>query len=220
MLLRIVMLSIQMLGVREDEEDCLGVFFMPMGIDFMANLDEIVLSNVKKGQLLSSLNVEKSEEATIHYDIKFMKDLMRDVYEMYSSGEANKKKFVELFDKHHKKFANEKGNIMERLADTQDDLFLVEDKIVDVDGNVTIKLKKLDSSERLKLLNNVTKKLLSKLSKRQLQEMLSEGIRKNNTTEDIKKMSEKLDTKRVAKVEGVKGCYKLIVDDQELLVSL
>jgi hypothetical protein len=196
------------------------VIDMPMGLDFMANLDEIVLSNIKKGQLLSSMNLDKGQEATIHYDIKFMKDLMRDVYEMYSSGEADKKKFVALFDKHHKKFANDKGNIMERLADTQDDLFQVEEKSVDKNGNITIKLKKLDPTERLKLLNKVTKTLLSKMTKKQLQEMLSEGIRKNNTTEEIKKMSEKLDAKKEAKVEGIKGCYKLVVDDLELMVTL
>lgn len=193
---------------------------MPMNIDFMANLDEIVLGNIKEGQLLSSLNIDKGQEKTIHYDIKFMKDLMKDVYQLYSTGNATRKEFVDLFDKHHKNFATEKGNIMERIADEEDDLFQVEKKSVDKDGNITIKLKKLDSSERLKLLDKVTKTLLSKMTKKQLQEMMIEGIKKNNTTEDIKKMADKLDAKKEAKVKGVRGCYKLVVDGQELTVTL
>ena len=51
---------------------------------------------------------------------------------MYSKSDVKRKDFVDLFERHHKSFANEKGNIMERIADTQDDLFLVEDKSVAV----------------------------------------------------------------------------------------
>ena len=195
---------------------------MPLGnnIDFtMTNLDEIVLGNIKKGQLISSIRLENDGEL-IHYDIKFLRELMGEVYKLYSSGEPDKKKFVELFEKHQKKFDTFKGDVMDRLADEKDDLFFVEERAVDKDGNITIRLKKLDSGERLKLLHSVSKKLMSKLTKKQLAEMLEEGIRKNNTIEDIKKMGEKLKKSKEPKVEGYKGCYKLLVDDAELIVSM
>jgi hypothetical protein len=196
---------------------------MPMEEGFIMNsmsIDEIILGNLKKGQIITTIDMNKDKEDGIHYDIQFMRNLLKEVYQLYSSGTADKKKFVELFDKHHQSFATSKGDFLDRIADTKDELFMVEEKDIDKDGNVTIKLKKLDNAMRLKLITDISKKLASKLTKKQVIEILAEGIKRNNTTEQIQNMSKELKKNKDAKVEGKRGCYKLVVDKSEIMVSM
>ena len=188
-------------------------------LGFEIGLDQIILGSFKEGKLLTNIDFEQDEVDTIHYRIKHLRALMDDVYKLYSAGYKGKKKptkeqFFKVFQKHSKKKEDDIHDFLEQL-DREEQVFRVDTKEVDEEGNITIKLRKVSQADKLKIVKSITEKLLKKLTKKQYQSLVEEMIRRENDTEKLKRIDKKLDDEDI-EVEGKKGCFKLVVGGEDL----
>ena len=190
----------------------------------MPNIEELVewgdmdIAAFQKGNILKIHDLDKENEDTVHYQIKHMRNIMGDIYKLYSGNKKpTKKDFSNLFEKHEKKLGDDVDNFLELLENEDELMKVISHKLNRKTGETTIKLQRVDTTEKKKLVKSISKKLATKLTKEQLISLLEEGVRKNNDVEQLKLINQKLKKKK-PKVEGIKGCFKVVVDEEDVFV--
>lgn len=180
-------------------------------------LDDIVFDKIKKGNILRKIEFDKTEEDTIHYKIRSMREIVKKFYELYSKKGTTKKDFMELIEKYGKKCNDDIGNFLEQLPKQDDDLIQVVKREETKDGRIILEFKKVSNKQRVELIKKITDKLFDKLTKKQMKTILQEGIRQNNDVSVLKRIWGKLKTNK-PKIKDKLGCLTLVIDDLELLV--
>jgi len=183
---------------------------------FEIGLEDVILSQFEEGKIVRGWDIEEEEERTVHYRIKNLRAMMNEIYQVYSKKNSTKRDFVKVIKDHQKKHEDDVQNFLDQL-ENDDKLFEVAERQEDKDGNITIKLKKVDQTDRIALIRSITEKLMKKMKPEQLRSLLEEGVRKNNSTDKLKNIDKKLDDEDV-KVEGKKGCFKFAVGDEDIFV--
>lgn len=174
------------------------------------DLEDVIMSNWKKGSLLRPIDWEKEEGDIIHYKIKNIRNLMKNIYKLYSKKKhPSREDFVQLWNNTQYKNDREIMDFLDQLDRPQPLLQIIEKK--ENDKEMIIKFKKVDDSDRCKLIQKLARKLLKKMDKNQLSSLLEEGLRKNKY-DVLKKVEKKLEKKKV-EVKSNKGCFMITVDD-------
>ncbi len=181
-------------------------------------LDIIVLDELKEGMIITSLaglNDELVE--TAHYEIKGMRDCMKDIYQAYST-KASKKEMCNILEKHKKRIDDNIHDFFGKIENLNknEKMFKVAKKKIK-NGEVIIKFTPINIEEKQKYVKSIVKKLVNKVSKEQLVQMFEQAVVKLNDIGQLKKADKALDKKN-PKVEGKRGCYKLIIDDVDLMM--
>jgi hypothetical protein len=172
---------------------------------------------LKEGEIIRAGGIQKLEDGALPVRVKHMRVLVKRLSDMYYSGKApSPKEFKDIFRQGEKYMQTELQDTLDQL-ESEDDFFKVDKKIEDKDGNVTIKLKKLDKQGRIKVIRSIVDKVIKKLTPDQIKSLLEEGIRKNNDVKELEEMDKALDKEDV-KIEAKKGCFKLVVGDKDIMV--
>jgi hypothetical protein len=179
-------------------------------------LDEIVFDELSKGKIIRVISQEKDKERIVHYEVREARELTKEIYKVYSNKNATKKDFFNVVDKIKKKTSKDIDNFFEILNQENENFFRVIERKEKGD-EVTIKLKKIDSKEKLKLVSSIAKQLAKKVKPNQLVTMFEQGMRKLNDVDKLKKISEKLKKKKV-KVKEKRGCFYFDIDGEELFL--
>jgi hypothetical protein len=178
--------------------------------------DFIVLDRLKKGNIIPVVQPLKTGiTETIHYNVMNMRELVKTFYELYSKN-APREQFTEAFMKAQVKNEEQIHDFMARIEKIKDDkLIKVLDRIENKDGTTSITFKTINIDEKKKYIRALSKKLVKKITKKQLTEMFEQIVVKLNDTNTIKKANKALD-KVKPKLEGKRGCYKIVIDDINL----
>ena len=177
-------------------------------------LDDILMEQFEKGRILRANDVDKEKEDTVHYAVKGARELVTEIYKLYSrKKKPSKKDFVKLWDKQREKRDKEIHNFLEQL-DRPAQLLRVENK-KETKDKVVITLKKLDDSDRLKIVQSIAKKLSEKLDKKTVQSLIEEGIRREDNIDKLKQVDKDLDKEDID-VKGDKGCFMITVGENTL----
>jgi len=183
---------------------------------FEIGLDDIIMDQFEKGKLLKVWRPEKDREDTVHYAMKHAKEVVAEIYKLYSrKKKPTRKDFVKVWDKNRDERDKEISNFLDQL-DKPAELLRVKSK-KETKDEIVITLKKVDDKERLKIVQNIAIKLANKLDKKTIQSLLEEGIRKESNIDKLKKVEEDLDKKEI-KVKGHKGCFTITVGEEELMI--
>lgn len=183
---------------------------------FEIGLEDVILSQFEEGKIVKGWDIAEEEEKTVHYRIKNLRATMTDIYKVYSNAKATKRDFVNVIEKHMKNHEDDVQDFLDQL-ENDDKLFEVAERTEDKSGNITIKLKKVDQTDRIALIRSITEKLMKKIKPDQLRSLLEEGVRRNNSTKKLKKIDKQLEKDDV-KIEGKKGCFKFVVGDEDVFV--
>lgn len=185
--------------------------------DELEDLDYIVLENLKKGKMLPVIEpLIKSETKTIHYDILNIRELAKELNQLYSKN-ATKEEFFKVIMKRRIKVDDDIHNFMNKIEN------LPNEELVEVidrknKGNeIIVKFRKVSTEKKKQLVKSITKKLIKKISKEQLTELFEQAINKLNDLKVLKKVDKALKKKK-PKLEGSRGCYKLMIEDTDLFV--
>ena len=179
--------------------------------------EEWDVESLKHGDIIRARGFESREKDSRPTIVKNMRVMISHLNDLYSKGKIpSKKEFNEIFEKHQKNMSDEVDNVLDDLENSEE-FFKVEKKEESDSGDITIKLKKLDKTERIKIIKSIAKKLAEKMTKEQLQTMLEEGIKKLNDTKTLKEIDEELN-KESPKIKGNKGCYKLQVNGKDIIL--
>jgi hypothetical protein len=186
-------------------------------INFDADdLDSLVLDLVKEGKYIRAIDFREEEKEGIHIKIEHMRHLLNDIYALYKGGEKpTKEEILSLFKKNEKKMQDAAFDLIEGLDN--DKFFKVTKRAEDKDGNITIKLTKINMEEKNALIRRVADKLMRKMTPEQVRTMLEEGLRKMNDASQLA-AAEKALKKKKPEIEGHKGCYKLVIEGIDLHV--
>jgi DNA-binding IscR family transcriptional regulator len=187
-----------------------------MTLDDLSYTTEWDVESLKEGNIIRARGIESEEIDTRPLRVNHMRIMINELSKMYYDKKPpTKEQFNKMFEKHQKYMEDEISNVLDDLENSEN-FFRVEKK-EDNNGDIIIKLKKIDAEERIKLIKNIAKKLVEKMTKEQMQTMLEEGIKKNNDLESLKKIDKKLESE-TPKIRGNKGCYKLSVDGEDIIL--
>jgi len=183
---------------------------------FEIGLDDIIMDQFEKGKLLKVWKPEKEREDTVHYAVKHAREVVAEIYKLYSrKKKPTRKDFVKVWDKNRDERDKEINNFLDQL-DRPAELLRVESK-KETKDKVVITLKKVDDKERLKIVQSIAKKLAKKLDKKTIQSLLEEGVRKEKNIDRLKKIDNNLEEKEI-EVKGHKGCFTLTIGEEELMI--
>jgi len=111
--------------------------------------EEWDVESLKEGNIIRARNFEEMDKETRLIRVDGMRALIKKLGDLYHSKKPpTKGEFNEIFEKYEKKVIDDSSDILDQL-ETSEDLFKVEKKTVDKEGNVIIKMKKLDKEERI-----------------------------------------------------------------------
>ncbi len=148
---------------------------MPEMEQFEISLDDMIMSQFEKGNLLTPWDINKDKEDVIHYKIRDARKLVQEVYKLYSSKKKpTKKDFSKLWDKAMGDSSKDINHFLDQLDRPQPLLRVISKK--ETDKELVIRFKKLDDSERLKIVSSIAKMLSTKLSKKDVTSLLEEGF--------------------------------------------
>ena len=182
-----------------------------------ADLSFIVLDSLKKGKFIQVARpVLEDNKDTIHYDIKHIKELTKEIYRLYSQN-ATPEEFVKVFIDKRKKCDDDIHNFINRVENIpkEEILEVVEKK--EKGNEVIIKFKKVSTEKKKALVKAIVKRLLKKVTSKQLEELFEQAILKLNDMKKLEKANTLLKKKK-PKIKGSRGCYKLMIDDIDLFI--
>ena len=178
---------------------------------------EIDIDLFKKGELLKTLKDFRDSEIARPIKIKGMRIMIEEINKAYQGKKGlSKDELRKIWEKHQDQSDLYIGNTIDSLKDPQD-LFVVRDKKIDRKGNVTIKLKKVDTKDRDGIIKQLAKRLVEKLNKKQLQVMIEEGLKKNSDFNMLKEANKEIKKKK-PKLKEHRGCFIITVNDKEVMV--
>lgn len=181
-------------------------------------LDIIILDELKEGSIVTVPQGENEQlKETVHYEIKQMRECIKDIYEAYSR-KATKQELVTILEKHKESIDTYIHDFLGRVEniDKNEKIFKIAKKEIKK-GEVTIKLKEVPQNEKKEIVKSIVKKLIGKVTRDQLEAMFEQSILKLNDMEKLKKVDKALD-KNEPKIEGKRGCYQLLVDDIDVMM--
>jgi len=181
-------------------------------------LEDFILKGFKKGKVLRNIDIENEAVEAVHYEIKHLRELAKKIDKLYANPKSSKRDFLNVIRKQREKRDDEIADFIDNI-DREQDLFKVIEK-KQKNGEITIKLKKVDDKDRIKLIKSIAKKINSKLTEKQREEMIQEQLKRDiniNETDRLKKIDKELD-KKDPKLESHRGCYKLVVGDEDVLM--
>ena len=182
-------------------------------------LDIIVLDELKKGSIVTSpIPYEEQQKEVIHYKIKAMRDTIKEIYDAYSNNKS-KDEIFKIIEKNHKKMDDSIDNFMDRIEhlSKKEKILKVIEKKTNSKGEITIKFKEVSMKEKASVVQSIVKKLASKVTKKQLEVMFEQSIMKLNDMDVLKKVDKALDKKK-PKIKDNRGCFKLIIEDTDLMI--
>ena len=186
----------------------------------LEELENIIWGDLKKGTVIRScpMGFVDDQADTVHYDIFHFREMMKEMDKLYSKG-ATRKDFVELIEKHRKVRDDNVHDFVGRIENFKGEDFLkVVSKTEEKDGTVKVVFKKFAETDKKKYVQSIAKKLAEKMTKEQLTALFEQVVMKLNDVEHLKRVDEKL-TKEKPKLEGKRGCYKLVVDGIDLFLA-
>lgn len=185
--------------------------------NIMDGLDWIVLDHIKKGKIIPIAKPLTEELGkTVHYDIQEIRELAKKIYQLYSKR-ASREEFVKTLYAHRKKTEDDIHNFMSKLENLpKEELVEVLDRVDDGE-KIVITLKKVSTEKKKALVKAITKKIVNKISKDQLTELFEQAINKLNDLKTLRKVNKALKKKK-PKLQGSRGCYKLMIDDVDLFI--
>jgi hypothetical protein len=172
---------------------------------------------MKKGNIIKVLDANEDDNTVAHYDIKFLRETMKKIYELYSNPKTTKKDFANLLYEQRKQHNDSMCNILDTLDFERGESFLKVVDRKDKDNKVTITFERINEKEKSILIKSIAEKLVKQMTPEQVMTMLQEQLRKLNDTEKLKKIDNKLNTEK-PKIEGKRGCYKLVVDNEDVIL--
>lgn len=183
----------------------------------MPGLDEILVDDLKKGMVITSPS-EIKEDEFVHYDIKNVRELFKEINELYQKPNVTRKDFVEALRKHRERSQDETQDFIERLENfKQDKAFEIVEKKQNKKGEVVIKMKEIPQEDKKKYVDSITKKLLKKVTSEQLEKMFHQAIMKLNDVSTLKKVDKALKKKK-PEVKEYQGCFFLKIDGVDLFM--
>jgi len=181
-------------------------------------LDVIVLDDLKVGSIVTAPPSYTDEmKKTVHYDIKHLRHAMKEIYNVYSK-KGTREDFVKVLEKVKHKRDDDIHDFMGRVENIgkTEKLFKVIQKTKK--GNeVILKFQEVNQDEKKKLIKSIVKKVVDKVSKKQLSELFEQSIMKLNDLDELKKVDKALNKKNPS-MEGNRGCYKLVIEDIDLFI--
>jgi hypothetical protein len=188
----------------------IGTEELPMDLDF------IVLDAFQKGRIVKDIGLEGATEETVHYDIKHARELVKEIYEVYARN-GSRADFVKVFEKRRDAANDEINNFIDELEMKEgENLFEIINRKEKGD-EITLTFKKIDGKRKADLVRSIADKLLKKLTPEQITIMLQEGVKRLNKLDDLERVNKALDKEGV-ETKGVRGCFKLVVDDVDLML--
>jgi len=146
-----------------------------------------------------------------------MRFMIEEINKAYQNKKGlTKDQLRKIFEKHQNQTALYIGNAIDSLENPED-LFVVRDKKIDKKGNVTIKLNKVDTTNRSKIIKQLAKRLVEKLDKEQLQKMIEEGLKKNSDFKALELGNKEIKKKKVELKEH-RGCFIITINNKEVMV--
>lgn len=185
------------------------------GIREVMTLD---LSELKKGQVISNWDSGKEEETETMISARHMQDFVDDMRKFYVTGKPpSKKEFMKIFEKHRKKQSDEVMDAIDQLDSGVANTFRVKSKKKTKKGGLVVEFEKVDEKERIRLIKKIVSKLVSELKPEQLRVMLEEGLKQNSDIGELKKVDKELQKKK-PEIKSYRGCFKLVVNNKEIMV--
>ena len=189
---------------------------MPMTIENLI-FEEVDLDSMKVGELIKDWKCEETNEKLRPMKLQSMRLMINEIGELYKNGKGiTPTKLKEVWERNENNMNDYMNNFLDTL-ENKEDIFKISKKQVDAKGNITLKLEKVDTSDRNKLIKEIANKLIEKLDKEQLRVMIEEGLKKNNDFVQLKKANIELDKKK-PKIKEFRGCYKIVVNDTDLMI--
>jgi RecJ-like exonuclease len=192
---------------------------MPEGISLTSltmDLEDLILGSLDKGKIVRICNENKAKTKSVHYATQSIRQMAKEMYKIYQNPQATRDDFVAVLEKNTKIMHDNIGSFLDGL-DVDDDMFVIEDKIEDSKGNITVKFTKISATQKNQLVKDIAKTLLNKMDKNQLLTLLQEGIKHNNDVINLKKIKKKLEVEKPT-IEGKRGCYKLVVGGEDIFI--
>jgi len=188
-----------------------------MPLDDSLYAEEWAVGDIKEGTIVRDRSLTQEDKEIRPLRLKHMRICIQKLNDLYQSGKIPTKEDIDqAFDQLERYGSNELNDALDQL-ERGENFFKVEERKVAKDGTISFKLKKLDSEERIKMIKRIAKALVNKLSKKELASLMEEGIRKNANNQDIEEIDKELKTKK-PKVKAYKGCFKVMVNDKEIMV--
>jgi hypothetical protein len=187
---------------------------MPIDDIFITEWD---LDFLKKGEFIRTRGIESEEKTGRPTVVKHMRIMINRLGELYSKNKPpTKEEFNKIFEAHQKYMNDEVIGVIDSLENSED-FFRVDERVEEKNGDIIIKLKKINKDERINLIKNIAKKLVENITKEQLQVMMEEGVKKLNDIGTLEKIDKELKTSK-PKITGKRGCFKLQVNDEEIML--
>ena len=178
---------------------------------------EIDIEAFKQGEVLKDFKEVRNNEVSMPINITGMRLMIDEINKAYQNKKGlTKDQLRKIFEKHVNQSNLYAGNAIDSLKNPED-LFIVKDKKIDKKGNVTIKLNKVDTTDRSKIIKQLAKKLVEKLDKEQLQKMIEEGLKKNSDFKALELGNREIKKKKVELKEH-RGCFIITINNKEVMI--
>lgn len=176
---------------------------------------EVPIDILEEGNFIKNGNWTEDSE-TVHFDIKHMRAAMKDIYEVYSNPRSTKKDFTKVLEKHREARNREIEDYIDTLTLDEEKLLRVAKKVKK--GNkITVVFEEVSVKEKGKLVKSIANKLFDKMTPKQIKTMLQESVRKLNDVDKLNKINQELLTIK-PQIEGSRGCFRLMVNDEEVFL--
>ena len=178
---------------------------------------EIDVDLFKPGEILKDFKDNRNEELARPMKITGMRIMLDEINKAYQNKKGlSKDELRKIFEKHQNQSDVYIHNMIDSL-EKPEDLFIVADKKIDKKGNVIIKLDKVDTTNRSKIIKQLAKRLVEKLNKEQLQVMIEEGLKKNSDFKMLEIANKEI-KKNKPKLKEHRGCFIITINDKEVMV--
>lgn len=182
--------------------------------DTLMDLD---LGPLKEGDIFQNRDEEDFDHKLNATMIDAAREILYKVKEMYDIGKKpTKKEFNDMIKKLEDKRSVELDHFLDQLQE-EDDFLKLTKRTKLKNGKIVMEFEPINKDDRIKLIRSITDKLIKKLKPEQLRSLLEEGVRKTCRNEKLEKIDKALDDGDV-KIKERKGCFRLFVNEEEVLM--
>jgi len=181
------------------------------------NLEFVVLDHLKKGKIIKVIADGEEDNNVAHYDIYHLRKTMAAIDKLYQNPKSTKEDFAKALKEHRNKAWDDINHILDekKFAKGEPLLKVVDRK--DTGKQVTITFERINNIEKTALVQSIAARLIKQLSTEDVTTLLQEAVRKLNDTDKLKKIDAGL-AKKKPKIEAKRGCFKLIIEGEELVL--
>ena len=180
-------------------------------------LDEIMLESFEEGRIFRDVLLNE-HQIELYFSLKVANYIQQEISAAYKeSGSAVNQEALLKICKRHMKV---KGALVDDMMKQMGDKFIkVESKKVLKDGSIVVKFVRADLTEQRKLITKIAKRLAKKIPPEMIVNILKDSIADDFESIDKLQRLEEISKKEKVKVEGVRGCYNFIFDD-DIVVNI